>query len=72
MLTQWATDDILVCSALRNLAGNSMIRDIVEPTFAAGQQYDDRRVMEAYLHACGSFKLLAAFSVHSCHVNIRR
>ena len=28
-----------------------MIREIVERTVAAGQQYDERQVMEAYLHA---------------------
>ena len=51
MLNRWARENRVVCSTLRNLAGNSIIREIAERLAANGAQYDERAVMEAYLHA---------------------
>jgi hypothetical protein len=50
-LNAWAAEFPAVCSMLRNLAGNSMVREIVERTVEVGAGYDERQVMEQYLHA---------------------
>lgn len=49
-LIDWATKHRIVSSTLGNLASNTLMREIVEKEALAGQPYDERRVMDAYLH----------------------
>lgn len=51
MLESWATHEPTVRSVLPNLAGNGIIRTIAEDFYLRGARYDDREVMETYLHA---------------------
>lgn len=44
-LYQWATNHRVVGSALSNLAGNSMVREMVEEHVEAGRDFDERRFM---------------------------
>jgi hypothetical protein len=46
-----ASKSCVVCSALYNLAGNSMIREILRRETLEQHSYDERRVAEAYLSA---------------------
>jgi hypothetical protein len=50
-LLDWATQHRVVCGTLYNMAGNSMIREIAESHALNGLAYDERAVMDAYLHA---------------------
>lgn len=49
-LVDWATKHLVVSSTLDNLAGNTLMREIVEKEVLAGRPFDERRVMAAYLH----------------------
>ena len=42
-LMQWASERPSVAAVLPNLAGNSMVREIVEETVVAGESYDENR-----------------------------
>lgn len=48
-LVQCASERPLVCGALYNLAGNSMIREILEQATLERRPYDERRIARAYL-----------------------
>jgi hypothetical protein len=50
-LTKWAREKPIVGSMLCNLAGNSILREIVSDHVAKGRAYNERDVMEAYLAA---------------------
>lgn len=50
-LTQWARRQPIVGSMLQNLAGNSILREIVGEHVVAGNHYDEREVMKDYLSA---------------------
>jgi len=50
-LADWAARSRVVCSMLYNLAGNSIVRDIVRRETLLGHAYDERHVAEAYLDA---------------------
>lgn len=50
-LVAWAKTYPVVASMLPNLAGNSIIRDIVEDHVVNGKDYNERQVMAAYLDA---------------------
>jgi hypothetical protein len=45
---EWAGRYPVVCSMLYNLAGNSMIREILREDVLAGEPYDEPRVMREY------------------------
>lgn len=50
-LTKWAREHSVVAGMLRNLAGNSILREIVSEHVQRGRSYNEREVMEAYLSA---------------------
>lgn len=50
-LVQCASQRPIVCSALYNLAGNSMIREILQQETLERRPYDERRIAQAYLDA---------------------
>jgi hypothetical protein len=50
-LNRCAKESPVICGVLRNLAGNSMVREILEQRVANDASYDEREVMEACLHA---------------------
>lgn len=50
-LNRCAKESAVACSALRNLAGNSMLREILAGRIASNSSYNEREVMEACLHA---------------------
>jgi hypothetical protein len=50
-LMQCASERPVVCSTLYNLAGNSMIREILQRETLEGRPYDERRITQAYFDA---------------------
>ena len=50
-LVQCASEHRVICGALYNLAGNSMIRKILQQEALERRPYDERRVAQAYLDA---------------------
>jgi len=50
-LVQCASERSIVSSALCNLAGNSMIREILQRETLERRPYDERRIAQAYLNA---------------------
>jgi hypothetical protein len=49
-LMEWAGKYRLVTGTLDNLAGNSLMREIIEQEVLAGRGYDERRIMSAYFN----------------------
>jgi hypothetical protein len=50
-LVQWSTQHRIVGSMLYNLAGNGILRDIVEQHVLQGRPYDEWQVMNEFLNA---------------------
>jgi hypothetical protein len=50
-LVDWASRYRVVASTLDNLAGNSLMREIIEREVLAGRPYDERRIMSAYFES---------------------
>jgi len=50
-LMQCASERPMICSALYNLAGNSMVREILQQETLERRPFDERRIARAYLNA---------------------